>query len=229
MINFRPLKADEISVRVARTTEKGVQLLLYKDARCDMRILDDTAGRENWQDKYYECKGNLFCSVGIKIDNQWVWKDNAGAESNMEKEKGEASDAFKRACFCWGIGRELYSSPFIWVPADKVSLQSQGGKMVCRESFRVSEIVSDGEEITKLAIANKSGTIVYTLGGGKAKPKQNDKSKLICPSCKNPINDYVENGKVRLTAEQVAARNQKKWGLPICADCAMIQAAENGN
>lgn len=59
--------------------------------------------------------------------------------------------------------------------------------------------------------------------------KQKDKPKLICPSCKKPINDYVENGKVRLTAEQVAARNQKKWGLPICADCAMIQAAQNGN
>lgn len=226
MTSFRALRADEINVRAARVTEKGVQLLLYKDARCDMRILDETIGREHWQDKYYECKGNLFCSVGILIGDTWIWKDNAGSESNMEKEKGEASDAFKRACFCWGIGRELYSSPFIWVPADKANLQNRNGKPVCTETFKVSEIASDGEEITKLSIANKAGTVVYSLG---ARTKQKDKSELICPSCKKPVKDYTENGKIRLAAAQVAARNQKKWGLPICADCAMIQAAENGN
>ena len=98
-MEFRLLKADEIDVRVAQVKESGCSLLLYKDARVDMNILDTTPGigPENWQRKHYECKGNLFCSVGIKIDGEWVWKDDAGAESQAEKEKGEASDSFKRA------------------------------------------------------------------------------------------------------------------------------------
>ena len=97
-MEFRLLKADEIDVRVAQVKEFGCSLLLYKDARVDMNILDTTPGigPGNWQRRHYECKGNLFCSVGIKIDGEWVWKDDAGAESQAEKEKGEASDSFKR-------------------------------------------------------------------------------------------------------------------------------------
>lgn len=130
-LNFRNLYADEISVRVSQINEKGCSLLLYKDARCDMNILDETVGTNNWQKKFYECKGNLFCSVGIKIQDAWIWKDDAGAETFSEKEKGEASDAFKRACFNWGIGRELYTAPFIWVPANflkTLSYKVENGK-----------------------------------------------------------------------------------------------------
>ena len=84
-MEFRLLKADEIDVRVAQVKESGCSLLLYKDARVDMNILDTTIGLGNWQRRHYECKGNLFCSVGIKIDSEWVWKDDAGAESQAEK------------------------------------------------------------------------------------------------------------------------------------------------
>jgi purine-nucleoside phosphorylase len=131
MIKFRNLTEDEIECRVQSVQENGLILLLYKNARCDMNILDETVGAENWQREHYECKGNLFCRVGIcctaQIDMSgnegdilspsWVWKSDCGAESNTEKEKGEASDSFKRACVNWGIGRELYTSPFIWIPS----------------------------------------------------------------------------------------------------------------
>ena len=134
---FRLLKADEIEVRVAQVTEKGCSLLLYKDARCDMNILDETVGAMNWQNKFYEQKGILFCSLGIntnyknpELPDRWVWKDDAGTESNAEAEKGNASDARKRAGFAFGIGRELYSAPFIWLPAEKVNITNEKGKWV---------------------------------------------------------------------------------------------------
>lgn len=117
MIEFRPLTAEEVECRVGPCGKdcSYVTLLLYKNQRTDANILDETVGNDNWQDRYYECKGNLYCSVGIKCPDGWVWKDNCGTESNTEAEKGEASDAFKRACFNWGIGRELYTSPFIYI------------------------------------------------------------------------------------------------------------------
>lgn len=156
---FRVLRADEIDVRVAQAKETGVSLLLYKDARVDMSILDETVGPENWQRKHYECKGNLFCSVGIHAGTEWVWKDDAGSESNTEKEKGEASDSFKRACFNWGIGRELYTSPFIWVSADKTEIKPAGPKFACYDKFWVGKIIIDDatRQITALAIDNKKG------------------------------------------------------------------------
>lgn len=148
-LQFPLLEAKDIDVRIATFKEgKGAQLLLYKDARVDMDILDTTVGPENWQKKFYRCGDSLFCSVGILCGEAWVWKDDCGSESNVEKEKGEASDAFKRACFNWGIGRELYTSPFIWVPADKLS-----GKY---DKFQVEKIAYDGREISGLAIFSKT-------------------------------------------------------------------------
>jgi hypothetical protein len=156
---FRVLRADEIDVRVAQAKENGVSLLLYKDARVDMSILDETVGPENWQRRHYECKGNLFCSVGIREGTEWIWKDDAGAESNTEKEKGESSDSFKRACVNWGIGRELYTSPFIWVSAEKTDIKPFNSKFTCHDKFWVGKIIIDDatRQITALAIDNKKG------------------------------------------------------------------------
>lgn len=159
-ISFRPLTEQEIEVRVSRVTNAGVELLLFKDARCDMRILDETVGAENWQCEYYEHKNTLFCKVGLFTDYDrgpmWVWKANAGAPSNMEAQKGEASDAFKRACFCWGIGRELYTAPRIFVYADKCDKIQQGknGKMQCYDRFRVEKVRIENGQITGLSIWN---------------------------------------------------------------------------
>lgn len=146
-LEFPTLTEDQIDVRIATFKEdKGAQLLLYKDARCDMEILDAAVGPGGWQRKHYECKGNLFCSVGILVDGVWIFKDDCGSESNVEKEKGEASDSFKRACFNWGIGRELYTAPFILIP--RKDLKDKYDK------FEVERIAYEGRKIVGLAIRN---------------------------------------------------------------------------
>lgn len=157
-MEFRELTADDIEVRVQSAKNTGVVLLLYKNARVDMSILDETVGPENWQREHYECKGNLFCKVGIKCSNEWVWKSDCGTESNTEAQKGEASDSFKRACFNWGIGRELYSAPFIWInKGDCGIIESvKNNKTVfnCYDHFSVEKIKIENKKIVGLAIRN---------------------------------------------------------------------------
>lgn len=157
MCKFRDLTADEIECRVQSVKENGLVLLLYKDARVDMNILDETVGSANWQREHYECKGNLFCRVGIDVnaiheiaEPRWVFKSDCGTESNTEAQKGEASDSFKRACFNWGIGRELYTAPFTWIPADKCNIKN--GK--CYDKFIVEKIIIENKQIMALAIYN---------------------------------------------------------------------------
>ena len=152
MINFRELTENDIECRVQSVKQNGLVLLLYKNARVDMNILDETVGAENWQREHYECKGNLFCRVGVDVsgNENWVWKSDCGTESNTEAQKGEASDSFKRACFNWGIGRELYTAPFIWIPADKCNINN--GK--CYDNFEVEKIIIENKRITALAIRN---------------------------------------------------------------------------
>lgn len=105
MMKFRNLTADEVECRVATCKESGCSLLLYKDARADMKILDETVGAENWQRMHQVVNGNLFCTVSIwdKEKQQWISKEDVGVESFTEKEKGQASDSFKRACVNWGV------------------------------------------------------------------------------------------------------------------------------
>ena len=161
MCKFRDLRADEIECRVQSVKDKGLVLLLYKDARVDMNILDATVGASNWQREHYECKGNLFCRVGIDIGThegkaeRWVFKSDCGTESNTEAQKGEASDSFKRACFNWGIGRELYTAPFTWIPAEKCNIvDGKNGSKQCYDKFIVEKIIIENKQITALAIWN---------------------------------------------------------------------------
>ena len=184
-LNFRPLKAEDVEVRVGTCSEKGVSLLLYKTSRTDMALLDETVGPENWQCDYRAIDGKLFCGIGCRFkDGEWVWKWDTGTPSNMEAQKGEASDAFKRAGFKWGIGRELYTSPFVWVSADKCSVkQGRNGKQQCYDDFRCTEMEVDGGQIVKLTIANMSrkGKVVYGTAAEeptvKAEPKPAPKKK----------------------------------------------------
>lgn len=223
MKEFRTLCADEIECRVGRCTAKGAQLLLYKDARCDMNILDETVGLENWQRRHAEHNGNLFCSVGINVkydsislDPLWVWKEDAGAESNTEAEKGHASDSFKRACVNWGIGRELYTSPFIWVSG--VTEQNDKGKWVCNETFSVSKIGYDEKrQIRNLTIVDSKGNVVYQYGQPKL-----DKPAIIpapvCTRCGHEIVPKKCGGKV-YTAKDIAENSEKTYGRVLCWDC----------
>lgn len=112
---FRDLKKDEIDVRVSFIKENGFSVLLYKDARADMIILDESVGAMNWKREHTRDNKNCIVSIWDNKKNMWISKEDTGTESSNEKEKGLASDSFKRACFNWGIGRELYTAPFIWI------------------------------------------------------------------------------------------------------------------
>lgn len=152
---FRLLNAEDIEVKVKKVSDKGVNLLLYKTARTDMDLLDEHVGAENWECDYREIKGNLYCGIGVRIEDHMVWKWDCGIESREDGEgnqkKGEASDAFKRAGFKWGIGRELYTAPFIFVPASKVNI-TDGRKTF--DTFRVEKIAYEGRAISGLSIIN---------------------------------------------------------------------------
>lgn len=149
-LTFRNLTADEIEVRVARCSATEVELLLYKDARCDMNILDETVKPQNWKRDHKEIKGVLFCTVSIYFPllGIWVDKTDCGTVSNMEPQKGEASDSFKRACFNWGIGRELYTAPRI---KTKIAGINNGR---CYDHFSVEHINIEDGRITELSIIN---------------------------------------------------------------------------
>lgn len=158
-MKFRELNADEIDVKVKQISDKGAVVLLYKTARVDMDILDEVS--ETWSVDYKEIKGNLYC--GICIDGIWRW--DCGIESREDGEgnekKGEASDAFKRAGFKWGIGRELYSSPFIFIKAEKINMTQKNGKPVTYDKFSVEKIAYDNKKIVGLSIVNQNGERVF--------------------------------------------------------------------
>ena len=159
---FRLLNANEIEARVATVSEKGCTLLLFKDARCDMNILDETVGTMNWMRSHTRDNANCIVSIWDENKKQWISKEDTGTESFTEKEKGLASDSFKRACFNWGIGRELYTAPFIWISADKVKLSQKNGKYTTYDKF-VGEAIRYDEkrQISALSIKNQLGKRVY--------------------------------------------------------------------
>jgi len=164
MEKFRTLRADELECRVGAISEGGFSLLIYKDARCDQNVLDETVGKENWQRDHKEIKGNLYCGVAIwdKDKSQWIWKWDCGVESNTEKEKGEASDSFKRACFNWGIGRELYTAPFIYIKGN--TKKNDKGKYT--PTFRRIDVVDikyENDKIVYLEILG-DGQLIFTFG-----------------------------------------------------------------
>lgn len=179
-LEFRKLRADEIDIRVAQISEKGVSLLLYKDARCDMNILDETVGPMGWMRQHSRDNANCTVSLWDEGKRMWISKEDTGTESNTEAEKGLASDSFKRACFNWGIGRELYTAPFIWVPAGKVAIsQGRNGKPATNDKFTVKAIDYDGNAICKLEIVNDKGVTVYTFAKGKQnKPVYNPSADI---------------------------------------------------
>ena len=169
-MEFRKLRADEISVRIGTKQNNNFTLLLYKDARCDMNILDETVSQYNWQRKHYMLGDDIYCSVGIfdPIGKCWVWKDDCGSAGNFEQEKSKSSDAFKRACFNWGIGRELYTSPTIRVKQSADDFYK----------FRVARIdYNENGEICELVIEGMDKSFkwvqLFALNGNKksyAKP-----------------------------------------------------------
>lgn len=190
-MQFRTLKPQEIDCRIGGVYSGGFTLLLYKDARVDMDILDETVGPENWTREHQRDQaGRLWCKVAINPTDwenfnpeDWPFKEDTGVESNAEKEKGEASDAFKRACVNWGIGRELYSAPFIWIKAE--TYQDNTGKWRLKNQkdgrgYYVGAIeYTEGRKIAFLSIV-KGDTVVFSYGDPKA--AQNAENERITQS-----------------------------------------------
>ena len=178
MISFRLLRSDEVEARIFQSNQYGVQVLLYKNARADMSLLDECIGAENWQRKHELINGSLFCSVGVRVvredgSAEWIWRQDVGSESNTEKEKGQASDSFKRACTCFGAGRELYTSPRIFVKAkDLKSLEERNGRWICRDTFDVEDIQYEGRRISSVTIKNESTGKSLTFGSEKITPSK---------------------------------------------------------
>lgn len=240
-MEFRCLKEDEIDVKIGTVTAKGVTLLLYKNARVDMAILDETVGAENWQRDHKEVKGNLYCGIGINVNyklpqviskedgtivltpEKWVWKWDCGVESAFGgKEKGEASDSFKRAGFNWGIGRELYTSPFIFVECE-IAKKDIGGYYIKNaeddrrfKSLRVAKIeYNDKREITNLVIVDGQGCQVYPKVFNKAETPTNKvvvEKTCVCEKCGEGV------------TEKVANYSKDKYGKVLCFNCQKKEA-----
>ena len=136
------MRADEIECRVSTINERGLSLLLFKDARVDQKILDETFTPFGWKRTHQIIDGNLYCTVEIWDSEkcQWIAKQDVGTTSYSEKEKGQASDSFKRACFNWGVGRELYTAPFIWIGAGHATIQKKDNKFTTSDRFLVQSI-----------------------------------------------------------------------------------------
>lgn len=213
-LEFRELRADEIDCRVGMCKPNGCTLLLYKDARCDMNILDESVGAMNWQRKHTRDNANCIVSIWDDDKKQWIEKEDTGTESNTEAEKGLASDSFKRACFNWGIGRELYTAPFIWIPSDKYEKNDKNQPKV---GFIVTEMTVKDRKITSLSIANaKTKEVVYTYGtkaeakkapAKKAQPKALAETAATKPDEPEMTKDEARQKFIRYCAETgVSAR-----------------------
>lgn len=177
-LRFRDLRADELEVRVSQVKESGLSLLVYKDARVDMKLLDEVVGPLNWKREHQLIGANLYCTVSIwdEDKHEWITKQDVGVESFTAKEKGQASDSFKRACTNLGIGRALYSAPFIWVKAADANIRPSGnGRFKCDDVFRVTDIEYEDGKISALTIRNETkNRICFKTKKAKAAPSTPD-------------------------------------------------------
>ena len=201
-MKFRLLRADEIDARISICNEYGVGLLLYKDARCDQNILDETVGAMNWQRHHLRENANCVVSIWDDKKKQWVEKEDTGTESFTEKEKGLASDSFKRACFNWGIGRELYTAPNMFVSKKDLKTHKQdenNKRWVCKDCFKVTAIEYLDEKIVYVKVLNLKTNNEIEFGTSAQVQKiektviDEVKVKALEERCKK---DNVEPGKI---------------------------------
>lgn len=179
MKEIRLLNAQDIECRPQQIAKdfKWCSLLLYKNARVDMQILDETFGRFGWQRSHEIINGRLYCTVQVFDEErgQWVAKQDVGVESNTDAEKGQASDAFKRACFNVGIGRELYTAPKIFISLTQSDVKNS--RLSTR--FEVKKISYSGNQISYLLIVDDKGFLRYEYADKKTVLKNIKDSKSI--------------------------------------------------
>jgi hypothetical protein len=175
-----PLDIEDIDFRIQSINKGGyATILAYKDARVDMKRLDAVLGPENWQRDHKELKGNIYCGVGIKCGEEWIWKWDCGSESFTEKEKGESSDSFKRACFNWGIGRELYDYPVIQIKLLDNEFDRTNGKPTWDFKLKEWNWISEFDKKGKLiGLAAKDQNKKLRFKFGEFTPKEDNTKKL---------------------------------------------------
>ena len=208
---IRLLRADEIECRVGTINERGLSLLLYKDARVDQKILDEAFGMYGWERTHQSIEGNLYCTVRIwdSEKSQWIEKQYVGTTSYTEKEKGQASDAFKRACVNVGIGRELYTAPFIWIPSSKANIQKRDNRYTTSERFQVREIsYNEMREIAAITIVNDRGVVVYEYQEKKNSSKNQNTTNRITELQKKELENELKRTGVDI--EKVLRRYELK-------------------
>ena len=176
-----PLDIDHVDFRIQSINKGGyATILAYKNARVDMERLDEVCGPGNWQRDHKELKGNIYCGIGINCEDldlpsrDWTWKWDCGAESFTEKEKGEASDSFKRAGFNWGIGRELYSYPVIQVKlnGDEFTLENNKAKQTWNLKLKewMWTLKSKNHKVERLEAHDQTGKLRFKFPSKKEEP-----------------------------------------------------------
>ena len=224
-MKIRTVRPDEIELRVQTIKESGCSILLYKDARCDMRILDETFGVLGWQRSHKIIGSGLFCTVDVwdSEKQQWISKEDIGVESSAAKEKGQASDSFKRACFNIGIGRELYSSPFIWIKLDKGEAENNKGRwnLNFKTKFRVKDIkYSESREITGLLIVDQNNKVRFSCGElnikETEKPKQQPKQ-----NAQNRANSATQQTKSKQETQSTTQRPKMEELANVAGKCSV--------
>jgi len=214
-LKFRTLKVDEVDCRIDQVKSDYATLLLYPNARTIMDILDESVGASNWQRAHAEHKGNLFCSIGINFESGWVWKEDAGEESNASAEKGHASDSFKRAAVNWGIARELYTAPFIKVTDCEIyaSGKDKNGdpKYSTKSRYFVSDIgYDDQRNISRLVINNnKSKQISFQYGTGKTTAKTESQKPEVTTKTKPETTAQTFPPKCSVCGKEILPTNSK--------------------
>ena len=225
---MRLLRSDEIECRVATVKDNGFSLLLYKNARVDMLLLDEAYGEMGWQRKHELIGDRLYCTISVfnEKTGQWINKQDVGTESYTEKEKGQASDSFKRAGFNWNIGRELYTAPFVWIVNSGEVQKSTNGKLYVNGSFSVKEIGYDEDRnINHLVIADSKGNVKFNYKTPQAPPRA-EKPKATPQVAKAP-KEPVQATEGSLTCNEcgveitgkVAGYSTEKYGKALCMKC----------
>lgn len=225
-LKFRLLRADEIDCRIASCSEYGVQLLLYKDARCDQNILDETVGAMNWQRKHTRDNANCIVSIWDEEKKQWIEKEDTGKESFTEAEKGLASDSFKRACFNWGIGRELYTAPQMFVNAKDLKTlkkETYQGKdrWVCRDTFTVTDIGYEGSKLVYVKIVNNKNSLPVIFG-----KNPNDSTPEPVPKAEAKKTADVSSAKIPQEKADDLASLAVKDGVPLSRIVTLYKVAD---
>lgn len=218
---IRLLTANDVELRIKQITEtkKGVfvTLLVYKDARTDMDILDEAFGPMNWQRKHKLIGNAMYCAISVwdADKKQWVEKEDAGKESYSETEKGQASDSFKRSGVNWGIGRELYNAPKIRIKLEAGEFIKEGNVIKTYKNFSVKSMVYDKEnsKYTEFTVVDEKGNEKFSLKRSTIKPNVTDNRKqedgvAVCSGCG-----------VTITDERVVQYSVRFYNQPLCRDC----------